>query len=98
LDSFVSEHSISRIDLLKIDTQGFEVDVLRGARKSFEAGIVRAVLTELNYVSIYDNQEGYWEIERELAKAGFALIDLYEKVRVGPAINWCNALFARIEN
>lgn len=31
LDTFCSEHNISHIDLLKIDTEGAELDILRGA-------------------------------------------------------------------
>ena len=96
LDSFVTEHTIPRIDLLKIDTQGFELDVLLGARQSLESGIVRNVLIELSYESIYHNQEGHFEIERQLRSWGFGLVDLYHKVRTGPTINWCNGLFARI--
>jgi FkbM family methyltransferase len=30
LDSFVSEHKVSKVDLVKIDVEGFEVDVLNG--------------------------------------------------------------------
>jgi len=37
LDSFCEKHSISRVDFVKIDTEGAELDVLRGA-----AGLLRA--------------------------------------------------------
>lgn len=31
LDSFISEHKLSRVDLLKIDTDGYELEVLKGS-------------------------------------------------------------------
>lgn len=36
LDKFCTENKINQIDILKIDTESFEADVLRGAQKSLE--------------------------------------------------------------
>jgi FkbM family methyltransferase len=48
LDDFVAKNSISRIDLLKIDTEGFEYPVLSGAQKTLESGIVEWIQFEFN--------------------------------------------------
>jgi len=48
LDDFVAERGLERIDLLKIDTEGNELDVLRGATRTLEAGRVRLVQFEFN--------------------------------------------------
>jgi FkbM family methyltransferase len=56
LDQFVSEHSIKKIDLLKIDTEGFEYPILAGARKSLESGIVDWIQFEFN---IHNATQGY---------------------------------------
>lgn len=48
LDSFVREHSIQRIDFLKMDVEGFEPFVVEGGRNSFSSGLVRAVLCEFS--------------------------------------------------
>lgn len=36
LDSFVSEHDLQRVDLIKIDVEGFEPRVLKGANRTIE--------------------------------------------------------------
>jgi FkbM family methyltransferase len=46
LDSFCKDNSISRIDYLKIDTEGAELDVLRGAEGILSRDIVRKLQFE----------------------------------------------------
>ena len=46
LDSVVDEHAIASIDLLKIDVEGHELQVLNGARRTLERGIIRLVQFE----------------------------------------------------
>ena len=36
LDDFVSQHDLKRIDLIKVDTDGFEMDILRGALRTLD--------------------------------------------------------------
>jgi len=42
----VEERGIARIDLLKIDVEGHELDVLRGSRRALERGIVKLIQFE----------------------------------------------------
>lgn len=46
MDQVVKENSIERIYLLKIDTEGDEFDVLSGAFKSLQLGIIRNIHLE----------------------------------------------------
>jgi FkbM family methyltransferase len=48
IDRFAEEHGIDRIDLLKIDTEGTELAVLRGARRMIRTGSIAAVQFEFN--------------------------------------------------
>ncbi|MDQ4077233.1 MAG: FkbM family methyltransferase, partial [Chloroflexota bacterium] len=48
VDRFLQQNRIDTIDLLKIDTQGFDLEVLSGATGALQAGIIRNVLVELN--------------------------------------------------
>jgi FkbM family methyltransferase len=47
IDAYCERMRISRIRLLKIDVEGFEADVLRGARRMLEAGAVDFVYFEI---------------------------------------------------
>jgi FkbM family methyltransferase len=49
LDDFCKEHSISGVDLLKVDVQGHEHLVLRGAKELINRGAVGTIYMELNW-------------------------------------------------
>jgi hypothetical protein len=46
LDTFLSFNSIDSIDLLKIDAEGFELEVLIGAKNSLNNGVIKSILLE----------------------------------------------------
>ena len=80
LDQVVPRHaSAPKPFLLKLDVQGFELEVLHGA-----IGIlpdVIAVLCEVNAVSFYEGQAGFEEICSFMRQHNFRLIDLGEPIR-----------------
>lgn len=50
LDEFVAQSGIKRIDVIKIDTEGCDLEVLKGARQTI-AAFRPAILIELNHLS-----------------------------------------------
>jgi FkbM family methyltransferase len=48
LDEFCSDHEIAAVDLLKIDTEGTDLDVLRGGERLLRDRRIRFVVTEFN--------------------------------------------------
>jgi len=98
VDRFVAAQKLPRVDLLKVDTQGFDAEVIAGAAESLASGRIRAVLVELNFVRLYDGQSSAVDIQATLADAGLAPVGLYEIVRRHHVISWCTALFARPES
>ncbi len=94
LDGYADSRGIERIDLLKIDTQGFELQVLRGSEHLLAARRVSVVLLELNFVPLYEGQVAGHEVMAFLSERGFGLVDFYEKCRLNPFVGWCTALFA----
>ena len=50
LDDYCAEHHVARIDLLKIDVEGFELQVLRGARRMLEEGRIDAIQFEVTLI------------------------------------------------
>lgn len=95
VDQFLSDHQIKHVDLLKIDTQGFDYNVLLGAKDALAKRQIKHVLIELNFIEMYEKQASWQEIATLLEANGLYLIDYYEKVRNGHTIAWCTALFGR---
>jgi len=60
---------------LKIDTQGFDIEVLRGAANSLVT--VKALQTEASVRCIYKGMPGYTEIIHYLDERGFDITGLY---------------------
>lgn len=53
LDTFAKSRCIPRIDLLKIDVEGHELSVLRGAQELIRSGAIQRVQMEFNECSIF---------------------------------------------
>jgi FkbM family methyltransferase len=49
VDTFVEESGIKHIDLLKVDTEGYDLEVLRGTRLLLEEGRVKFVFVEVGF-------------------------------------------------
>ena len=81
------------IGLLKIDVQGFEASVLRGARETL--GRTRAVLIEINYVQHYQEAAGTREVFDLLHEHGFRLHGVSCPYRGPAGPLWADAMFAK---
>jgi hypothetical protein len=60
---------------LKLDTQGFDIEVLQGGRDSL--GAVRGLQTEASVIGIYKGMPGYVDTFRYLDEHGFDITGLY---------------------
>jgi FkbM family methyltransferase len=74
LDEWLLENNVSRVDLLKIDTQGFEPEVLEGMGGLL--GTVKVVLSELMLYDLYERSLSFSDIEKYLHPAGLRLYDI----------------------
>jgi FkbM family methyltransferase len=94
LDHFCATHNIDYIDLLKIDTQGFELPVLRGGVGLLRQQKIGAILLELNFATLYDGQSDPLDIMQLMRANGMRLVDYYERERItGFELSWTTALF-----
>lgn len=60
---------------LKLDTQGFDMEVLQGARDSLPG--MRALQTEASVIGIYKGMPGYMDTIRYLDERGFDITGIY---------------------
>ena len=75
LDDYVSSNEVDRIDLLKIDVEGFELAVLTGAQQTLQSGIVEAVMMEFNVHHVFASSS-IWKLSK--------LLDGYDIYRLLP--------------
>lgn len=76
LQEFLVTSGISRVDLLKIDVQGAEEDVLKGA--GAELGRVMNISVECNLFDFYGASKSLYGIECIMHAQGFGLWDIYK--------------------
>lgn len=64
LDEFVESEQIEEIILLKIDTEGNELEVLRGSVNTLSAGKVKAIHFEFNEMNVVSRSffQDFWKI------------------------------------
>jgi FkbM family methyltransferase len=55
LDTYCEEHGITEIDLIKIDTEGYEAEVFEGAKKTFAQVRPNFVQIEFNWHQMFRN-------------------------------------------
>ncbi len=94
LDDYCTGLGIAQIDLLKIDTQGFELPVLIGGSGLLAAKQIRAVLLELNLAPIYEGQSQPGQVVDFLSDLGYRLVGIYHShYHNHRFIKWCDGLF-----
>jgi FkbM family methyltransferase len=74
LDEYMTEGRVDRINLLKIDTQGYEPEVLEGLGEKLSD--VDVVITELMFYDYYERRLSFSDIEKFLLPAGLRLYDI----------------------
>jgi FkbM family methyltransferase len=96
LDDFCSENRIDHIDLLKIDTEGFETSVLRGGRRMLSEGRIDFVVAECDFIPRPDEPHGdFFEIHDLLSQGGFRVVGFYNGGVDGRGWVWGDVLMMR---
>lgn len=95
LDTFCSEKNILHIDLLKLDVQGAEIRVLKGASRLLDEGVIQMIYAEVIFVPTYENQTTYNEVGQYLSEKGYLLHSLYNLAYDGDRLKQADFLFIR---
>jgi FkbM family methyltransferase len=98
LDSFCAEQNIRHIDLLKTDTEGFDLEVLKGAEAMLRSHRIQFILTEATFHPDDSYHTSFFRVTEYLSGFGYCFVDLYDHGFVScsptrPPLDYCNALF-----
>ena len=74
VDEYCEKNGIERINLLKIDTQGSEAEVLRGANNLLKNKLIDVLELEYIFGIAHKDANSLFEIERELSTNDYKLI------------------------
>ena len=77
LDEYAKQNNINRIDILKLDLQGYELHALKGARQLLENKQISCIFTEINFMPFYDGSALFSDLDQYLRKMGYQLHNLY---------------------
>jgi FkbM family methyltransferase len=81
LDDFCAEHRVERIDLLKIDCQGFDCRVLKGAEQMLAEKRVSVIQCEAIFDPQYAGQGWFHEVLGFLTRCDYALCNIGRPAR-----------------
>ncbi len=95
IDAIARSHDLNSIELIKIDVQGAELDVLRGASRSL--AITSVIEVEISFFDFWESSTTFRQIEEILHPAGFSLYSLpfVSQNPMNGRTDWVDAIYAR---
>jgi FkbM family methyltransferase len=97
-DAFCAEHRIARIGFLKIDTEGHDLEVLRGFRSLLQAHRIDLLEAEVSMNPENRRHVRFEKVKAYLERRGYRLFLIYEQAREiaaarKPMLRRVNAVF-----
>lgn len=78
VDEIITGNNLEKIDLLKIDVEGFEYEVLLGCKSAFEQGKIKNIICEIHSDFLKAKKSDEQEIYTFLKSAGFEITKIQE--------------------
>jgi len=95
LDKFIEEHTMKSIDLLKIDTEGFDLKVLKGSEESLKKGLIKLIYVECGLDPSNTYHVFFPEILSYLNSLNYVFVGFFQTDlrKIDRKIHFSNALF-----
>lgn len=93
VDAYCEEKHIDQIDFLKIDTQGYDYQVLRGASGMLSRGSVKFALCEMTLDEMYVGVERFDRVLEFMFEHKYALFGIYNQHWRHQKLSWADAVF-----
>ena len=96
LSDYIKENHIKQIDLLKLDTQGYEEECLKGIDDQFSK--IKVILTEIMFYDLYEKSVSFYDLEQYLIPNNFKLYDIshISKNPMNGRLDWVDAIYKNI--
>jgi FkbM family methyltransferase len=93
-DTWASTHDVDHVDVLKIDAEGYDLEVLSGFDELLAASKVRAVLVECEFERVRpEPHTSFFALHEHLTARGLGFTTLYTDSVSANRFAWGNALF-----
>ncbi|MEN0051000.1 MAG: FkbM family methyltransferase [Bacteroidota bacterium] len=94
IDQFVEENQIEKIDILKMDIQGGELNALKGANQLLESGKISIIYAEVWFITHYENNPLFHDLCKFLEGYSYSLMNIYHLVNAkNGQLRFGNAIF-----
>lgn len=97
LDSFCSARRVDHISYLKIDTEGADLEVLRGSSKMLSENRIDLIQLEAGMSPLHDWHVPFETLKASLEDFNYHLFSVFEQTRNwypgGPYLQWANPVF-----
>ena len=95
LDYYAKMNSHFKINLLKLDIQGSELNALKGAEQLLKQKKIDFIFCETYFIQQYEAQPLFYDISNYLITLDYVLQDVYHPIYGNGKIAWCDSLFVR---
>jgi FkbM family methyltransferase len=97
VDAFLQANRIAHVDILKCDTQGYELEVFKGAEQTLRANRIGLVYFEFIFSDMYKHLPSFDEVFRHLVDRNFSLVALYDFHHQNRLASFADVLFVNRE-
>ena len=95
LDIQAAKNNINHINILKLDTQGFDLEVLKGASKLIKENKIDVVMIEHIVAELYKNSPKYSEQVKFFEDHNFQLVVSYRLNWDKGVVTWFDSVYKR---
>lgn len=100
LDSFCLYKSIEHIDIVKIDTEGHDLNVIRGASSLLNRGAIKVLICECGLTTTgHERLVPFADIHNHMASSGYSFFGLYHQTldwRERKTIEYGNCAYVKL--
>ncbi len=93
LDHYCEQQNISKINILKIDTQGYDLEVLKGGKRMLQEKRIDIIQMEITLEELYHDMPRMDEVLKFIFDLEYSLVAFYGYHNKAIAARWTDAIF-----